>query len=257
MGTHSAVFLMYHEIELAGRPLCRPEAGYTRYVIPHQEFRSQIAAMRELALAGVSVSEALRFSSPAVAITVDDGCETDLITVAPLLAEFGFGATFYTSPGLLGKKGFLSAAQLRELSDLGFEIGSHSMTHRYLTDLSDIDLRRELEQSKQVLEQMVRKPVAHFSCPGGRSDPRVVQAAARAGYRTLAHSIPHANSSLTNSFALGRVAIRRGLGIDSFRKLCRGEDLWKLRAGSRIRDTAKRILGNANYERLRSSLLPN
>jgi peptidoglycan/xylan/chitin deacetylase (PgdA/CDA1 family) len=192
-----------------------------------------------------------------VAITVDDGCETDLLTVAPLLEEFGFRATFYTTPGFFGKKGFLSAAQLRELSDLGFEIGSHSMTHPYLTDLNDIDLRREIEQSKQILEQMIAKPVEHFSCPGGRSNSRVVQTAANAGYRTLADSIPRANSSSTNPFALGRVAIRRDLGIDSFRKLCRGENLWKLRAGCRIRDTAKRILGNANYERIRGSLLPN
>jgi peptidoglycan/xylan/chitin deacetylase (PgdA/CDA1 family) len=131
------------------------------------------------------------------------------------------------------------------------------MTHPYLTDLNDADLRRELEQSKQILEQMIAKPVEHFSCPGGRSNSRVVQTAAKAGYRTLAHSIPHANSSSTNPFALGRVAIRRDLGIDSFRKLCRGENLWKLRAGCRIRDTAKRILGNANYERIRGSLLPN
>jgi len=256
MGANSAVFLMYHEIELADRPLCRPDAGYTRYAIPRDEFRLQIAAIRELAFSGVSVTEALEFSRSAVAITVDDGCETDLLVVAPLLAEFGFRATFYASPGLLGKKGFLSAAQLRELSDLGFEVGSHSMTHRFLTDLSDLDLRRELEQSKQVLEQMVEKPVVHFSCPGGRSDARVAQAAARAGYRTLADSIPHANSSSTSPFSLGRVAIRRGLGVDRFRRFCRGRSLWKLRAGSSIRDAAKRILGNANYERIRESMLP-
>src|SRR5215475_7142825 len=104
MTTNSAVFLMYHEIELADRPLCRSEAGYIRYAIPLDEFRSQIASIRELALAEVSVTEALQFSRPAVAITVDDGCETDLLTVAPVLAEFGFGATFYTSPGLLGTR---------------------------------------------------------------------------------------------------------------------------------------------------------
>ncbi|MBO0910670.1 MAG: polysaccharide deacetylase family protein [Acidobacteria bacterium] len=257
MGTNSRVFLMYHEIELADRPLRRSEAGYLRYAIPQGEFRRQMAAIRELALAGVSVTEALQFSGPAVAITVDDGSETDLLTVAPLLREFGFCATFYASPGLLGKRGFLSAAQLRELSDLGFEIGSHSMTHRYLTDLSDGDLRRELEESKQMLERMVRRPVEHFSCPGGRSNSRVVQAAAQAGYRTLASSIPHANSSSTDPFSLGRVAIRRGLGIDSFRELCSGRNLWKLQAGSRILDTAKRVLGNRNYERIRGSLLPD
>jgi len=105
----------------------------------------------------------------------------------------------------LGKPGYLSKAQVKELSE-GFEIGSHSMTHAYLTDLDESGLRHEICDSKLQLEQIIGKPVDHFSCPGGRCDQQVVAVARAAGYKTLATSRIQANSRKTgSSFALGRV----------------------------------------------------
>ena len=144
----STVFLMYHEIELPNRKFCQSEPGYVRYVIAIDEFRAQMSAIRESGLCGVSLSEALSFSSPAVALTIDDGCETDLLAIAPVLKQFGYTATFYITAGLLGKPGYMSTSQLRELSALDFEIGSHSMTHPYLSDLDDSSLHRETADSK-------------------------------------------------------------------------------------------------------------
>lgn len=251
----SSVFLMYHEIELPNRQLCQSEPGYVRYVVALQEFRTQISTIQELGLRGVNVSQALDFAGPAVAITVDDGCETDLIAMAPILREFSFGATFYITTGFLGKPGYLSKAQLRELSNLGFEIGCHSMTHPYLSDLDDGKLRSEIELPKMVLQEIIGEPVEHFSCPGGRHDPRVSDVAKRAGFRTVADSTPRANSPSTDLFALGRVAITREIDAAEFQALCHGDALWRLRARVAIRDGAKRLLGNGAYDRIRALLL--
>jgi peptidoglycan/xylan/chitin deacetylase (PgdA/CDA1 family) len=251
----ATVFLMYHEIELPLRSLCQSEPGYVRYVISIDEFQGQMSAIQELGLRGVSVGEALRFESPAVAITVDDGCETDLLTIAPTLKQFGYGATFYITAGLLGKTGYMSAGQLRELSALDFEIGNHSMTHPYLSDLDDASLHHEIADSKVMLENIIGKAVEHFSCPGGRYDSRAILVAKNAGYRTLANSTPRANSPSTDTFALGRVAITRDLSQTTFKKLCRGETLWQLALRMGLRDRAKRLLGNAAYDRVRSTLL--
>jgi peptidoglycan/xylan/chitin deacetylase (PgdA/CDA1 family) len=251
----ATVFLMYHEIELQGRPLCHSEPGYARYVISIDEFKAHMALIHEQGLRGVSVSEALTFSAPAVAITVDDGCETDVLAIAPVLKEFGYGATFYITTGWVGKPGYMSPAQLRELDGLGFELGSHSMTHPYLSDLDESGLHREIADSKSALESIIGRPVLHFSCPGGRSDARAIQIAKRAEYRTLANSRPRANSPSSDAFTLGRVAINRGLSRSSFQEMCRGEGLWKLGLRVGLRDRVKRLLGNAAYDRVRSALL--
>jgi len=253
--TMSTVFLMYHEIELPNRKFCQSEPGYVRYVISIDEFRAQMSAIRESGLGGVSLSEALSFSSPAVALTIDDGCETDLLAIAPVLKQFGYGATFYITAGLLGKPGYMSTSQLRELSTLDFEIGSHSMTHPYLSDLDEAGLHREIVGSKVMLEDIIGKPVEHFSCPGGRYDSRALTVAKKAGYRSVANSNPRANSPSTDRFALGRVAITRDLGTAAFQKLCRGQMLWMLGLRVGLRDSAKRLLGNTAYDRVRSALL--
>ena len=95
---------MYHELELAGRPLCQSDPGYARYILPLATFRRQIEWLKQSDFRGVNVSEALAIpAQPAVCITFDDGCETDLIAASPVLREFGFAATFYVTAGFLGQ----------------------------------------------------------------------------------------------------------------------------------------------------------
>lgn len=248
------VFLMYHELELPGRPLCQPVAGYIRYVLPVSEFRAQMQWLKQAGWHGMSISDALSFPARGVAITFDDGCETDILAAAPILKECGFGATFYPTVGLLGTEGRLSSAQLRELSQSGFEIGCHSMTHAYLPDLDSASLRREIVDSRLQLEQILGKTVDHFSCPGGRYNEAVVNAVRDAGYRTLATSRLHANSASTNTFHLGRIAITRRGSLQAFEQICRG-DLWQRSLSDSLRNAAKQLLGNSLYDRLRNRLM--
>ncbi len=103
------VFLMYHELELPGRALVQSEPGYVRYILPADTFRSHLQWMKASNFRGLNVSEALQYpAGPSVCITFDDGCETDLITAAPILQEYGFRATFYLTAGFLGTSGYLT-----------------------------------------------------------------------------------------------------------------------------------------------------
>ena len=250
------VFLMYHELELPGRSLVQSDPGYTRYVVPESGFRQQLNWLKRHNWQGLCVTDALRFDAqPGVAITFDDGCETDLLAAAPLLQECAFRATFYIASGFLGQSGYLSRAQLKELSDAGFEIGCHSRTHAYLTDLSREDLSKEVAQPKSELEQIIGKSVEHFSCPGGRYNRQVAQAARESGYLTVATSRFSTNSLATDRFSLGRVAILRTTSMKSFERICRGQGLWLPNAADSARDSARNLLGNTLYDRLRSKLL--
>src|SRR5215469_14426981 len=104
MPNQPAIFLMYHELGLVGRQLSQSAPRYKRYVIPLPQFEAQISNISKEGLRGVNVTEALQFSAGQVAITFDDGCETDLLAAAPVLARFGFGATFYVIAGFVGKQ---------------------------------------------------------------------------------------------------------------------------------------------------------
>jgi peptidoglycan/xylan/chitin deacetylase (PgdA/CDA1 family) len=261
MSEPGIVFLMYHELEVPGRPLCQSEPGYLRYVLAEADFRSQAQWLHQAGWRGISVSEALASSSqrvgerPSVVFTFDDGCESDLTAAAPILKEARYNATFYVTVGWIGQRGYMNRAQVRELSTLGFEIGCHSMTHSYLTDLDDRRLHREIVEAKTQLEDVVGEPVKHFSCPGGRYSPQVSQVARDAGYRSVANSGIQINTPSTDPFALGRIAILRETGLPAFQKICRGEDFWKMHLRDGLRSTAKQALGNSLYDRARALLL--
>jgi peptidoglycan/xylan/chitin deacetylase (PgdA/CDA1 family) len=250
-------YLMYHELERTGRALCQSEPGYVRYVLPESEFHSQLASLRANCFHGLSVSEALRTDSDSlrVALTFDDGCETDLITAAPALAESGFHATFYIVSDFLGRRGYLSRLQLNELSSLGFEIGCHSRTHAYLPNLDAARLREEIGVAKAELEQILGRPVEHFSCPGGRWSPKAAQAAREMGFCSLATSRTAVNCLSTDPYRLARVALQRGISLPRFERLCRGNGLLAIQGRDASLQAAKALLGDSFYERVRSRIL--
>lgn len=76
--------------------------------------------------------------------------------------------------------------EVREMSAAGIEFGAHSVTHPNLSQLSDAELKWELEESKRVIEQRIGKRVDSLAYPIGTEiayDARVMQAAQAAGFR--------------------------------------------------------------------------
>jgi peptidoglycan/xylan/chitin deacetylase (PgdA/CDA1 family) len=246
------VILMYHELAAAGRPACESTPGYLRYVLTEEEFRVQLRALAEIGLKGVSLSAALATSSPAgsVVLTFDDGTASDRATAAKLLADFGFGATFFIVPGFLGRPGYLSAAEVRELSDAGQEIGSHSMRHDLLTRLPPRLLLEDLVRSKEQLEAICGRPVENLSCPAGRWSPGVASAAREAGYTAVATSRIGINGSSTSRYRLARLPVRRGTSSRSVTRWSRGEGLAVARFRGALFGGVRALLGDGLYQRL-------
>ena len=81
------------------------------------------------------------------------------------------------------KRQLLTVDQMREMQRAGVVFGSHSLTHPILTSRSDAELRREVGESKQKLENLLGAPVDWFAYPYGDVDRRVRSAVAVAGYR--------------------------------------------------------------------------
>jgi peptidoglycan/xylan/chitin deacetylase (PgdA/CDA1 family) len=256
MDSAGIVFLMYHELGQPGRSTCHPEAGYLRYVVPASDFQQHMERLASEGWRGQKVTQCINaFREKTVCITFDDGCETDLTLAAPLLNRLGFGATSYITVEYLGRPGYMSQAQARELHAAGVEIGCHSLTHPYLTDIDDERLREETRTAKDRLEQIAGVRVDHFSCPGGRWDARVIHAVKQAGFRTMATSRTGVNFSSTNPFTLARVAILNGINSDALLRISEGKGLMTTRVKEQARDAIKRILGNAVYDSLRGLIV--
>ena len=78
--------------------------------------------------------------------------------------------------------GMLRFDDLRALRAAGHEIGSHSLSHPLLPDCSDVELEREVYESKRELERECGGAISSFCYPNGSWDSRVLAAVRRAGY---------------------------------------------------------------------------
>jgi len=118
---------------------------------------------------------------PKVTFSFDDGSKRIFENAAPVLAEYGFPGVLYGESGPLnsGEDWVMSWDEVRSLRDgNGWEIGSHTISHPYLTGLSDVELERELLGSRDdfAAEGI---DVKSFASPYGDYDARVLTAIAR------------------------------------------------------------------------------
>ena len=79
----------------------------------------------------------------------------------------------------------LSWDQLGEMVESGLcTVGSHSMTHPGLTRVSLTEVKRELSESKRVIEWHLPVTVKHFSYPHSMSSPEIQHLVKSAGYES-------------------------------------------------------------------------
>jgi len=82
---------------------------------------------------------------------------------------------------------YLQPQQIKALSDSGFEIGSHSMTHSLFTAeyMNESKINFELKQSKIYLEGITGKPVNSFCFPSGYYNNKAIEQAKEIGYTSV------------------------------------------------------------------------
>lgn len=102
----------------------------------------------------------------------------------------------------------LTADEVRELHDRGWEIGSHSMAHRDLPTLSEAECLADLRESRELLSDLIGADVTTLAYPFGRHSAHVRRAAERAGY-DLAFALPE-GPEVGGRFAVPRTGIYRG-----------------------------------------------
>ena len=120
----------------------------------------------------VSVSNAI------VTLTFDDGWASQ-VNAATMMQAAGLHGSFFPISNFLSAP-YVTVAQLKQIKDMGNEIGSHTETHRDLTTLSTADALQELAGSKATLETDGLGPINNFVSPYGSTN-----AAVRAQIATL------------------------------------------------------------------------
>jgi peptidoglycan/xylan/chitin deacetylase (PgdA/CDA1 family) len=195
MKAHHITVLLYHQI--GNTP--NANTNFDCYC-KVSDFKNQMSFLYENNFKVITLSHACQlmeqsanFESDYVVLSFDDGCASFYDCVHPILAEFEFPAVLYPVVGYLGRnaswKGLtnnqisiLSSKKLRELSNSGYEIGSHTIEHPRLTTLQTEKICEQLTGSKEILEDIICKPVRSFSYPHGDFNSETITILKECGY---------------------------------------------------------------------------
>lgn len=120
---------------------------------------------------------------PSVILTFDDGYSDFYTDARPILKKYGARATVFVITDKIDRPGYLTSNQIQQLSSENIEIGSHSVSHPNLTNTSDANIIKQLEESKTELEGITAKEVGSLCYPSGKYDEKVIQAVKIANYR--------------------------------------------------------------------------
>jgi peptidoglycan/xylan/chitin deacetylase (PgdA/CDA1 family) len=157
--------LTYHKICNAGADLERDF-----YSVSRDFLVANIKAMLQLGYRDLSLKDLLAFRlavGPGFLLTFDDGTSDHHEIVLPLLKEMGLHGIFFVPTAKLNRPGYLTEAQVREISKAGHTIGLHGHEHRRLDRITDDELRDQFQRSRDIITRLTGEPPWCFAPPGG------------------------------------------------------------------------------------------
>lgn len=210
--------LMYHSITRDG--------ANNPYSIDERRFEEQLRWLRQTGHQSVSIAQVADWldgyaslPSRAVLITFDDGYLDNLEVALPLLQRYLFSACIFVSTNWIGEKErhysqlgekmlpMLTWEELRQLANAGIDIGSHTLSHPFLTELPAERAWEEIHQAKQELERHLGRETLAFSYPNSRHNANLREMVKRAGYRLAFSGYPGGDMLYRDHYNLYRLCI--------------------------------------------------
>lgn len=143
-----------------------------------------------------------------VLITFDDGYKDNYTNAYPIMKKYGMKGTIFVVTGFLGVyDNYLTWEQAKELLDAGFNIESHTYSHKSMTEASDEDISNELVKSRKTIKDKLGIDSDFMAYPTGTYNLHIAELVKEAGYKG-AFTIKYDNVSReSNVYALERVPV--------------------------------------------------
>lgn len=206
-----APILMYHSVNPNAK-----EAN--RLAVSAKAFERQMRFLKNhhynvvpLEMIGGLIKDKKKIAPKTIAITFDDGYRDNYTYAFPILKKYNLPATIFIIINEVGRPqgDRLSWDEIKVMRDSGLiNFGSHTLGPQPLLDIKSQDeLRRQIFDSKKILEEKLGQKINIFSYPGGMFNRNIKQLAVEAGYLAAAATSPGKRFSSKDIFALKRLRI--------------------------------------------------
>ncbi len=122
-----------------------------------------------------------------VVLTFDDAPASHYSVVAPLLKEYGFGATFFVCefpPNSQDSSLYMNWRQIQALDLMGFEIANHTHTHANVSKLNQKEFNAQLGYIEDKCDSLGIPTPKHFAYPGYGLNSTVLEFLNEKGYHS-------------------------------------------------------------------------
>lgn len=231
--SQSIPILMYHQV---GVPAARG-TQFRGLTVHPVSFRRQMTWMKRLGYRGLSMRDLTPYlagerEGKVFGITFDDGFCNVFENALPVLSDLGFTSTNYFVVNQFGGGNvwdqgknipfspLMSVEQVRAWAAAGQEVGSHTLDHVHLTQVSADEARRQIGLAREILTQEAGADVTAFCYPYGDFTPEHGLFAKEAGYKNATTTNRGLANAADDPFFLPRVGIWRTTHMLRFLQKC-------------------------------------
>jgi len=150
------------------------KASMKAYIVPLANFKAQIKMLADSGYHTITPDEYYAYlaygaslPSKPVMLTFDDTSEEHYAVAFPEMQKYGFKGTFFIMTVSLGRPGYMTKEQVKELSDKGQVIASHTYDHHNVKQYEGEDYDNQMLKPKEKLEAIIGKKVDYFAYPFG------------------------------------------------------------------------------------------
>jgi peptidoglycan/xylan/chitin deacetylase (PgdA/CDA1 family) len=148
------------------------------YIVEIQNFKDQVKMLADSGYHSVLPDQLYAYLNtgaplPAkpIMFTFDDTDMDQFTIAAPTLKKYGFKAVYFIMTVSIGKKGkfvdYMTSEQIKQLSDAGNVIGSHTYDHKNFKKYQGKDWEEQLDKPTKRLEEITGKKMTEFAYPFG------------------------------------------------------------------------------------------
>lgn len=106
--------------------------------------------------------------------------------------------------GYSGQRLLMNWNEIKQMANSGFEIGSHTMSHIPLTDISETKAVKEITVSKHMIGKKIGKEISGFCYPRGAYSKQLALLVQQGGYDYAVSTQFGSNTPITSPYALKR-----------------------------------------------------
>ena len=170
---------------------------FNKWKVKPEDFEKQMNWFYKNNWKSFTISELVKLDKipeKSFVVTFDDGFEDNFTNAFMILQKYNFKATIYIVPNqninhweeknTSVLSNLLNEKQILEMQNSGLiEFGSHTLSHINLSKIDNIQLEKELFESKKEIENITKKECEAFAYPYGKFNDKIVQAVKNAGYK--------------------------------------------------------------------------